>query len=495
MMPRRTFLLLTVVMTALLAAAAVLSVPDWAADVCPKCQAPVQPGAKFCTRCGQPLEPGATPAKPSPAPDALAAVVQIVAGHDRELSSAYVEIAYGSKLEVDSILGSGFQVEPGMFITESGVVAGAHDVTIRTAGGSIVPARVIGYDPLIGIGLLAAEAPGIPVLPRREGSPALGESLRSTGFTSSSRSSAAPMSMPGVVSAVHRDGVRFHTLEDYIQTDASRPRGFSGGPVVDSEGRLVGMSAAGVRGPLITSGAGLGISFTIPVTWIDRSVEWIKAGRPARPWLGVCASATTRETRERNHLPAEALWIVEEVFPGGPGAAAGLRRGDGLLRFNGEPISSSAGWLDRILAIAPGARVEVEVVRAASRSTLNLGVESRPEHPKLSGLQALRFYGGIELEARADLLVVTNVNPASSAHDAKIAAGDVLESLFVKKNLEHAEQNNARWRPVHTPQDVDARLASAYSDVDFFAAARFRSHAGEHKDLILFDLADPPGVF
>jgi len=139
--------------------------------------------------------------------------------------------------------------------------------------------------------------------------------------------------------------------------------------------------------------------------------------------------------------------------------------------------------------------VEIEMVRAAARSTLGLSVVSRPEHPKLSGLQALRFYGGIELEERSDVLVVTRVDPGSSAHDAKIAVGDVLESLFVKKNLERAEQNNARWRPVHTSQDVEARLASAYSDVDFFAGARFRSHAGEHKDLVLFDLADPPGVF
>jgi serine protease Do len=491
-MRRRTFVLAA---AALLVAIVILPALALAADVCPKCQAPLPPGAKFCPRCGQRLDPAAAPAKPPPAPDALAAVVQVVAAHDRELSSAFAAIAYGSKLEVDSILGSGFQVGPGEFITESGVVAGAHEVTLRTAGGSVVPARVVGIDPLIGIGLLAAELPGIPVLPRRDGAPALGESLKSMGFSSLSRTSAAPMSMPGVVSAVHRDGVRFHTLEDYIQTDASRPAGFSGGPVVDSDGRLVGMSTAGVRGSMITSGAGLGISFTIPTTWIDRSLAWIKAGRPARPWLGVCAGASTRETRAQHHLPAEALWIVEEVFPDSPGAAAGLRRGDGLLRFNGEPISSSARWLDRILGAAPGERVEIEVARAAARSTVNLSVVSRPEHPKLSGLDALRFYGGIELEEKSDSLVVTHVDPDSTAHEAKVAVGDVLESLFVKKNLERAEQNNARWRAVHTSQDVEARLASAYSDVDFFAGARFRSHAGEHKDVILFDLADPPGVF
>jgi S1-C subfamily serine protease len=494
-MRRRAWVLLAASMAALFVAMAVLPVLAFAADVCPNCQAPLQPGAKFCTRCGHKLDPGATPAKPPPAPDALSAVVQVVAGHDRELSSAFAEIAYGSKLEVDSILGSGFQVGPGEFITESGVVAGAHEVTIRTAGGSAVAARVVGYDPLIGIGLLSAELPGIPVLPRRDGAPALGESLKSMGFSSSSRVSAAPMSTPGVVSAVHRDGVRFHTLEDYIQTDASRPDGFSGGPVVDSEGRLVGMSTAGVRGPMITSGAGSGISFTIPVTWIDRSVAWIKAGRPARPWLGMCASASTRETRAQYHLPAEAHWVVDEVFPDGPAAAAGLRRGDGLLRFNGEAISSSAPWLDRILGAVPGTRVEIEVARAAERSTLHLGIVSRPEHPKLPGLQALRFYGGIELEERSDSLVVTRVLPGSSAHDEKIAVGDVLESLFVKKNLERAEQNNTRWRPVHTSQDLETRLASAYSDVDFFAGARFRSHAGERKVLVLFDLADPPGVF
>jgi S1-C subfamily serine protease len=219
--------------------------------ICPICGASAEPDAAFCTQCGHRLEPTKTPPADRPGkPDASASVVQVVAAHDKEMTSAHRAIAYGTKVHVDSMLGTGFAIAPGRIVTDSGVLAGAREINLFSASHRKIPARVVGVDHLIGVALLATDAVDIPPLATRSGEPAqLGERLRVFGFPSTPGTASGLLATSGVISGLNRTEIGIHPIEDYQQTDATLASGFAGGPVVDAEGRLIGMSTSACRSP------------------------------------------------------------------------------------------------------------------------------------------------------------------------------------------------------------------------------------------------------
>src|SRR6185295_1920012 len=215
-----------------------------AADaVCPKCGAPLEPGALFCGRCGNRLEEAAAPQ--GGRSERRSAVVQVVAIIDTELTSTWGSLAYESNLRVDSILGSAFAVAPGEFVTDSGLLVGAKSVSLRLSSGRSVTASLVGSDPMIGIALLKADLAEVAFLEvRTQEPPRVGETLEALGFPSGAQASGDPVVSAGVVSGLHRGSAGIRPIEDYLQTDASLPRGLAGGPMLDSSGRVVGMSTA-----------------------------------------------------------------------------------------------------------------------------------------------------------------------------------------------------------------------------------------------------------
>src|SRR5262249_51861026 len=155
------------------------------------------------------------------------------------------------------ILGTAFCVAPGEFVTDSGVLSGARSVTLHTAGGRSVTANVVGIDPMIGVGLLTADLKETPVVKlRMDALPHTGEALKAIGFPSRRQAGQTIATSAGVVSGLHRGEWRVHPIEDYVQIDASLPDGFVGGPVIDGEGRVVGMSTAWVYGSIVVLGPG-----------------------------------------------------------------------------------------------------------------------------------------------------------------------------------------------------------------------------------------------
>ena len=186
--------------------------------VCPKCGAPLEPGALFCGHCGYKLEAAAAPQ--GGAPGKRSGVVQVVAIHDSELTSTYASLAYESKLHVDSILGSAFAVAPGEFVTDSGLLVGARDVSLRMPSGRSVPALLVGSDPMIGIALLKAELPEVSVLKLRvDEPPRPGEGLEALGFPSGAQASGEPVVSAGVVS-----GLLAALVSVRIKDQVDRPR-------------------------------------------------------------------------------------------------------------------------------------------------------------------------------------------------------------------------------------------------------------------------------
>lgn len=462
-------------------------VPSWAEESCPNCGAMVDPGASFCNQCGHAVESAAPEEPRKIEPDE--SVVRLVAVHDKEITSVFAAILYGSHLRIDSILGSAIAIAPGEFVTDSGLLAGARSVKLQTATGRSAPAKIVGIDPLVGIALLSAELPGTPPIVLRATKPArLGESLRAIGFPTGSLTGRSRTSSTGVLSAAHRGGMGYHPIEDYIQTDAPFAPGFAGGAVVDDKGRLVGMSTSLPIGGIVTLGPEVGIGLAIPVEWINRSLSWIRAGLPARAWIGARLHLVDANDRRHHGLPNEASFVVDILFPGGPAAQAGLKRGDGILLMQGSPVTSLTALQERLLDANPGERWSVRISRGGKSSEVTIPLKARPAKPRVSTRDALRLYGGVEiLQKGSRTLRVIRVATGSAAARSRIRPGDELQHVLAKKDLKHAHRRNARWRAVHDLKQLDELVRLGYSELDFFLGLRFKCGDGEKREVYLFE--------
>lgn len=470
------------------------AVPSAADAVCPKCGAPLEPGALFCGRCGAKVEAPAAQQQAG-VPDRRGAVVQVVAAYDTELTSTYGSLAFESNMRVDSILGSAFAVAPGEFVTDSGLLVGAKSVSLRISSGRSVPASLVGSDPMIGVALLKADLPEVAVLDlRTEEPPRVGETLEALGFPSGVQASRDPVVSAGVVSGLHRGPAGIRPIEDYLQTDASLPRGLAGGPMLDSSGRVVGMSTAFVWGSQVNLGQS-GIGYAVPAEWIGRALAWMRAGATPRAWMGAHAIPVDSEVRERFKLPSNVRLVVDQVFPDSPAAAAGLKRGDGLLKVQGEEASNLTRLQQSLLSSKPGESVVVDATRSGEAVHVAVTLAPRPDKPRLTGIDALRFFGDINIvPAQGDRLVVASVTPGSELARIKVAPGDILQSVLSKKDWVHGAKDNSRWRSVRTVADLEARLATAYSDLDFCLGLRFKGKDGTKREHYLWKILTPTGA-
>lgn len=464
--------------------------PDSA--TCPVCKAPLEPGALFCSSCGHKLEAPAAP--PSSATSSRPPVTQVVAAYDAEITSTFASMAFEENLRIDSILGSAFAIGPGEFITDCGLLLGAKEIVLKTAGGRSYPAKIVGLDRMIGIGLLSADIPDItPLALRNPEAVRTGETLTAMGFPATGQAGGEVLRTSGVVSGLHRSaGV--HPVEDYFQTDASLPRGVAGGPFLDARGRVVGMSTGLVLGSSVLMGQS-GIGIGIPAEWIDRALAWIRSGSPQRAWIGAYAVPADSENRARHGLPPDVRLVIEQVFPDSPAMAAGLRRGDGLLKLQDAPATTLPALHQRLLGARPGEQVTLTLRRKEESLNPVLTLAPRPDRPRLSGADSLRFFGGVGITPRdGDTLVVSEVLSGSAIDGRKIRPGDVLLSVLSKKDWEHGARDNSRWRSVRSPAELEERVATAYSDFDFCLGLRFRTRQGEKREVLVCDFLTPTGA-
>ena len=486
--PRRRRLALALLLLAAVAAP-ILATSALADELCPACKSPLEAGAAFCSNCGRKVDPpvAAAPgaAAGAAAPAALPPVVQVVAAVDTELTSVVYSVLFESNVEITSILGSAFAIAPNEFVTDTNNIEGAKQVTLRTRDGRSYPAKVIGRDRMIGVALLQAEVPGVtPLVLRRDEPVRIGESVVAMGYPARAQV-AEPVRTAGVVSGLNRRGLGIQPVEDFLQTDATLPNGVGGGPVLDARGRVVGMATGKINS---------GIGFAVPAAWIGRAIDWIHGGSP-RAWLGALAVPTDVESRRRYNLPPEARLVVEQTFPGSPAEAAGLKPGDGLWSVRGIEATGLARLHDNLLGARIGEVVPVVYLRGSEKKSADITLVARPDNPRLSPIDSLRYYGGGGIEAGGgNTLVVREVVPDSIVAGGRVKVGDVLQSVLSKKDWAHGARDNSRWRSVRTLADLDERVSTAYSDIDFCLGLRFKSQNGERREVIVCDFLSPTGA-
>lgn len=340
-------------------------------------------------------------------------------------------------------LGSGVIIsEDGYIVTNNHVVDGADRVTVTLEDGRDHPAKVIGRDPQTDIAVIKIDAKGLRAVTFSDSAALeVGDRVLAIGNPFGIGETVTS----GIVSAMgRRVGILsdVNGYENFIQTDAAINPGNSGGALVDIKGRLIGINTA----ILSRSGGFQGVGLAVPSDVVSKVTENLtKNGKMVRGYLGVSAQDLTPALADSFDLKERRGALVAEVQPGSPAAKAGLREGDIITEVNGKPITDSNKLTFTVGSIAPGTKVEIEVLREGKTEKLTATTAERPSTrgAKLSNTPAASNDEGVlngvgvsdltpqarrqlGLPSRIKGAVITDVEADSAAARAGINAGDVI---------------------------------------------------------------------
>jgi len=271
--------------------------------------------------------------------------------------------------------GSGFIVSPdGDILTNNHVVGDADVISVKLHDGREFKAKLIGTDPHTDVALIKIQADGLPVLPLGDSDDLeVGEWVLAFGnpFGLSDTVTA------GVVSAKGRSNVGIADYEDFIQTDAAINPGNSGGPLVNLEGKAVGINTA----IFSRSGGYMGIGFAIPINMARRvRDQLLKNGSVTRGFLGIIIQDLTPQLSQAFNLGKRTGILVADVNAGSPAQAAGIRRGDVILKLDGKPVKEIGPFRNRIALLSPGTAVNLTVLRDSREQTVTVKIGKLPSH-------------------------------------------------------------------------------------------------------------------
>jgi len=358
-------------------------------------------------------------------------------------------------------LGSGFIIDPSGYIVTNNHVIPSDSITVTTADGVTMAAKVVGRDPKTDLALLK-------VNPRKP--------LPATKFGDSDKAEVGDWVIAigdpfgigstvtaGIVSARNRN-INSGDYDDFIQTDAPINRGNSGGPLFDMDGNVIGVNSA-IFSP---SGGSVGIGFSIPSNLARQVIGQLRQfGGARRGWIGVRIQQVTPEIAEGLGLNNVRGALVASVTKDGPAAKAGLRNGDLITGFDGKAVGDDRA-LPRIVADTPiGKTVSIDMLRRGKKQAVRITVQRLAEDNKTakpakpapapaktqSRLTRLGLsLGTLDGAARAKFKVaanvqgvlVTAVREGSAAADKNLRVGDVIVEISSQ--------------PVKTAQDISRKI-------------------------------------
>jgi serine protease Do len=230
-------------------------------------------------------------------------------------------------------LGSGFVwSSDGIIVTNNHVIEGASRIIVNLQDGRQLAARLLGVDPDSDLAVLRVDAKNLTQAPIGTSSDLMiGETVVAVGNPFGLSGTVTT----GVVSAVGRSvpsKEAGRTFTDFIQTDASINPGNSGGPLLNIEGRVIGINVA-------IYAQAQGIGFAIPVDRARKVIQdLLRYGTVHNAWIGAVTATLTPEEARRLNLRATRGAFVSRVFPDSPAALAGLKTGDVITAVDGKPV-------------------------------------------------------------------------------------------------------------------------------------------------------------
>jgi serine protease Do len=361
------------------------------------------------------------------------------------------------RMRKSNSLGSGFVVDPsGVVITNNHVVGEATDIEVIFTDGSKLKAEVVGKDPKVDLAVLRVK-PDKPLKAVKFGDSEkmrIGQWVMAVGNPFGLGGSVTA----GIISARHRN-IDSGSYDDYLQTDAAINRGNSGGPLFNLDGEVIGINTA----ILSPTGGSIGIGFAIPSNLARPVLDQLtQFGEVRRGWLGVQIQSVDDSIADTLGLGKARGALVAGVDDRGPAKPAGIKKGDVIVKFNGDDVKESRD-LPRMVAATPvGKAVDVVVIRDGKETAISVTL-GRLQDEKVAALtqgqndtSALKKALGLDLSPLTDDLrhrynikdgikgaVITGVDPNSAAADKRLQPGDII--------VEIGQQ------PVSSPSDV-ARL-------------------------------------
>jgi serine protease Do len=337
-------------------------------------------------------------------------------------------------------LGSGVVVTgDGYVLTNNHVIDSADDIRVEFTDGRSFKAKLVGADKPSDLALLKIDSTNLPTVPvGNSDAVQVGDVVLAVG---NPLGIGQTVTM-GIISAKGRStGSGDGSYEDFLQTDAPINHGNSGGALVNLKGELVGINSQIVS----ESEGNIGIGFAIPANMARHVMDDLrKDGRVRRSQLGVTIQPMTSDLAESLGLKDVGGVIISSVAPDSAADRAGLKRGDVIKSFNGQPVHDFNALRNRVADMTPGSSATVNIVRDGSEKTLNVKLDEAavsktardrntadgPDDKAALGVAVAPLTP--ELAAQAKLprnakgVVVQQVNPDGRAADAGIQAGDII---------------------------------------------------------------------
>ena len=341
-----------------------------------------------------------------------------------------------------SSLGSGFIIsDDGIVVTNNHVIENADQIKVEMFDGNILSAEVIGSDPKTDIAILKIDSNEImPFVDFGDSNTlrvgdwviAIGNPF-GQGFSVSA----------GIVSARGRElNGRY---DDYIQTDAAINRGNSGGPLFNTDGKVVGVNTA----ILSPNGLSIGIGYSMSSNVVSKVVsQLIEFGETQRGWLGVRIQDISEDIAESLGLEDVVGALVTSV-PKGPAKDAGIRSGDVILGFDGMDVTDTRSLIRIVGSSEVGKVVVINLIRDGKNINVNVKLgrfeEAEANARRSQESQSIKVIGGLALSelnerVRAELeiddslrgIVILDVEPGSNAQKKGLLVGDIIVEVGQK---------------------------------------------------------------
>ena len=236
----------------------------------------------------------------------------------------------------------------------------------------------------------------------------------------------------GIISAKNRSTSVDGSYEDFLQTDAPINHGNSGGALVNTKGELVGINSQ-----ILSSNDGnIGIGFAIPANMAKNVMEQLRTkGKVTRAQLGVTVQTVSSDMAQSLGLKNPGGVIVSSVTSGSAADRAGIKQGDVITSFDGQPVHDMNMLRNRVAAAGPGSNADLTIVRDGSEKHMTVKLdELTADHLARNGGDEGDNSGdksalGVAIQPSDKGLVVEDVDPNGRAADAGIQQGDIIKSV------------------------------------------------------------------
>jgi len=272
-------------------------------------------------------------------------------------------------------LGSGSVVSPdGYILTANHVVAGADEIKVAFSDDKKKEyiAKVIGTDPQTDVAVLKIDAKDLPAITLADSDQLeVGDIVLAIGNPFGIGQTVTM----GIISGLGRHYEGIPGYQNFIQTDAAINHGNSGGPLVDAEGRLVGINTWIAS----DSGGNEGVGFAVPSNLARRSMErLIKGGKVTRGYLGILPQDITPGLQQQFNLSTQNGALVGDVVAGTPAEKAGIKPGDVITSFNGADVPDAHGLQLAVSQCEPGSPATVKLIRDGVEKNISVTLAALP---------------------------------------------------------------------------------------------------------------------